>query len=212
VEWGSCSSRVSPAQDNNTKTNQNTKKNKKQKTKKKKTLKQSKLKKCSSQLIIITSSSMSFSCEFVERRIHPTIAECVQRHGPNTKKKWSRYYLAEEGTGEKRGGGFGRFNRTTQQSDPVMRSAALVGKMPQRNRKTEFTYRLFAIRGGPEQCRGIDRRRGNFPYSIVCTQQSSLKKKNTRLVNRGRNDTVVCLVVFFFSPVSAVLQGRGGGV
>jgi hypothetical protein len=127
------------------------------------------------------------------------------------KKKWSRYYLAEEGTGEKRGGGFGRFNRTTQQSDPVMRSAALVGKMPQRNRKTEFTYRLFAIRGGPEQCRGIDRRRGNFPYSIVCTQQSSLKKKNTRLVNRGRNDTVVCLVVFFFSPVSAVLQGRGGG-
>lgn len=101
------------------------------------------------------------------------------RHGPNTTKKWSHYYLAEEGTGEKRGGGFGRFNRTTQQSDPVMRSAALVDKMPQRNRKTEFTYRLFAIRGGPEQCRGIDRRRGNFPYSIVCTQQSSLKQKKT---------------------------------
>jgi hypothetical protein len=54
--------------------------------KKKKTLKQSKLKKCSPQLIIITSSSMSFSCELVERRIHPTIAECVQRHGPNKKK------------------------------------------------------------------------------------------------------------------------------
>lgn len=87
---------------------------------------------------------MSFSCEFVERRTHLTIAEGVQDTDRTPPKNGAVIiYLAQEGTGGKRGGGFGRFNRTTQQSNSVMRSAALVGKMPQRNRKTEFTYRLL---------------------------------------------------------------------
>lgn len=40
------------------------------------------------------------------------------------------------------------------------------------------------------------------------------EKKNTRLVNRGRNNDTVVLPsrLFFFSPVSAALQGRGGVV
>ncbi len=137
---------------------------------------------------------MSFSCEFVERRTYNNRSAYKTRTEKNKTKKWSRYYLAEEGTEWEGGGGFGRFNRTTQQSDPVMRSAALVGKCPREKRKTNL-HIDFCHQGRTGAMSGLTGEEGIS--RTIYIQQSSLKKKDTRLVNRGRNDTVVCLVVFF---------------